>query len=115
VLRDMQSRRTHMAMVVDEFGAIAGLVTLEDILERLVGDIQDEHDTDEAPFVEQSEGKYTAIAAIPMSKLGEHLGVDFPEADTYASLGGFLADRAGKVPAVGTVVVWNGFRFTVRE
>jgi putative hemolysin len=115
VLRDMQARRTHMAIVVDEFGAVAGLVTMEDVLEELVGDIQDEHDADEATIVDQGTGRYLVSAGISVNDLGEHLGVDLPEAETYASLGGFLADRAGKVPGVGTVVVWNGLRFTVRE
>ncbi len=115
VLRDMQARRTHMAMVVDEFGSVIGLVTLEDILEELVGDIQDEHDTDDPPFVDYGDGRFLASAAIATSELSEHLGVEFPEAENYASLGGFLAERAGKIPSVGTVVTWNAFTFTVRE
>ncbi|MEI8259774.1 MAG: hemolysin family protein [Deltaproteobacteria bacterium] len=115
VLRDMQARRTHMAMVVDEFGSVIGLVTLEDILEELVGDIQDEHDTDDPPFVDYGDGRFLASAAIATSELGDHLGVEFPEAENYASLGGFLAERAGKIPSVGTVVNWNVFTFTVRE
>lgn len=115
LLRDMQARRMHMAMVIDEFGAVAGLVTLEDILEELVGDIQDEHDVEEAQLVEQSPGRFLVAAAIPLSKLGEQLGVEFPEHDTYATLGGFLAEQTGKVPAVGTTVRWNGWTFTVRE
>jgi CBS domain containing-hemolysin-like protein len=104
-----------MAMVVDEFGSVVGLVTLEDILEELVGDIQDEHDVDEAPFVDYGDGRYLASAAITTTELGEHLGVEFPEAENYASLGGFLAQRAGKIPSVGTVVNWNAYTFTVRE
>lgn len=115
VLRDLQARRTHMAIVVDEFGAVAGLVTLEDILERLVGDIQDEHDSEESQLLDQGNGRYLAAAAISLRKLGDQLAVEFPDAEAYASLGGFLADRAGKVPAVGTVVEWNGLTFTVRE
>jgi CBS domain containing-hemolysin-like protein len=115
VLRDMQQRRMHMAIVVDEFGAVAGLVTLEDVLEQLVGDIQDEHDAEEALVVEQERGRYLVAAAIPLGKLGEQLGIELPEAEAYASLGGFLAERAGRVPTVGTVVHWNGVVFTVRE
>lgn len=116
LLREMQSRRTHMAIVIDEFGAVAGLVTLEDVLEELVGDIADEHDdVEDAPFVEQAEGRYVAAATIPIGELGEQLGVEFPEDEGYASLGGFLAERAGRVPVPGTVVHWSGFTFTVRE
>ena len=117
VLREMQARRMHIAMVVDEFGALVGLVTLEDVLEELVGEIEDEHD-DRAPdteFVEVSKGKYLASAAMPIEGLGRRLEVEFPEEGDYASLGGFLAARAGKVPEVGTVVIWEGLRFIVRE
>jgi putative hemolysin len=116
LLRDMQSRRTHMAVVIDEFGAVAGLVTLEDVLEELVGDIADEHDdVEDAEFVEQATGQYVAAAAIAIGELSERLGVEFPDDEGYASLGGFLAERAGRVPVPGTVVQWEGFTFTVRE
>jgi CBS domain containing-hemolysin-like protein len=87
------------------------------VLEELVGEIEDEHD-DRSPdteFVEVSEGKYLASAAMPITGLGQRLDVEFPEEGDYASLGGFLAARAGKVPEVGTVVVWEGLRFIVRE
>lgn len=115
VLRDMQSRRAHLAVVVDEYGSVVGLVTLEDILEEIVGDIQDEHDSAEQEFEPLDEGRWIASAAMPVSTLEERLSVTFPEREDYASLGGFLASRAGKVPEVGTVVVWEGFRFIVRE
>jgi len=111
----MQSRRKHMAIVLDEFGAVIGLVALEDIIEELVGDIQDEHDTEESPFVDQGDGRYLASAAIPIGDLAENLGTEFPAAASYASLGGFMAERAGVVPRVGTTVEWNGWRFLVRE
>lgn len=116
LLRDMQARRTHMAVVIDEFGAVVGLVTLEDLLEELVGDIADEHDDiEDAEFIQQATGKFLAAAAIAISELGEQLGVEFPEDEGYASLGGFLAERAGRVPVPGTVVKWSGFTFTVRD
>lgn len=116
LLRDMQARRTHMAVVIDEFGAVVGLVTLEDLLEELVGEIADEHDDVEDPeFVEQSAGTFVAAAAMPIGDLGERLGIELPESEGYASLGGFLADRAGRVPVPGTVVEWEGLTFTVRE
>lgn len=115
VLRDMQSRRAHLSVVVDEYGSVVGLVTLEDILEEIVGDIQDEHDSAEQDFEPLGEDRWIASATMPVSTLEEHLAVSFPEREDYASLGGFLAARAGKVPEVGTVVVWEGFRFIVRE
>lgn len=116
VLRELQVKRMHLAMVVDEFGAILGLVTLEDILEELVGDIRDEHDEQgDGDLVEQAPDKYLARATIPVSELGEKLGVEFPEDGDYTTLGGFLSARAGKVPSVGTVVLWDSLRFVVRE
>jgi putative hemolysin len=117
VLRDMQLKRTHLAVVVDEFGAMVGIVTLEDVLEELVGEIEDEHDdrNPESEFSEVAAGRYMASAAIPIATLGERLDVEFPADGDYASLGGFLAARAGKVPEVGAVVLWEGLRFIVRE
>ncbi len=116
LLRDMQARRTHMAVVIDEFGAVAGAVTLEDVLEELVGEIEDEHDdVEESEFVEQAAGKFLAAAAMPIGDLAERLGIELPESEGYASLGGFLADRAGRVPVPGTVVEWEGLVFTVCE
>lgn len=121
VLRDMQSRRMHLAIVVDHFGSVKGLITLEDVLEELVGDIDDEHDdveteaTRDEHWKELGPGRWMASATIPISDLEERLGLSFPEDGEYASLGGFLADRAGKVPEPGTVVLWQGLRFVVRE
>ncbi len=116
-LRDMQSKRTHLAVVVDEFGAMVGVITLEDVLEELVGEIEDEHDerSVEAEFAEIAAGRFMANAAIPIETLGERLDVEFPPDGDYASLGGFLAARAGKVPEVGAVVLWEGLRFIIRE
>lgn len=115
VLRDMQQRRAHLAVVVDEFGGVVGVISLEDILEEIVGDIQDEDDSAESEFESLAEDRWLVSAAIPVSSLEERLSVTFPEREDYASLGGFLAARAGRVPEVGTVVVWEGFRFIVRE
>jgi putative hemolysin len=116
LLRDMQARRTHMAVVIDEFGAVSGLVTLEDLLEELVGEIADEHDdVEEESFTELAPGRFLAAAAMPIGEVADRLGVEFPEDEGYASLGGFLAERAGRVPVPGTVVAWGGFVFTVRE
>ncbi len=115
VLRDMQTRRVHLAIVSDEFGAVAGLVTLEDILEVLVGEIHDEHYEDDDRFVEVTHDRWLVSAAMSVDDVGEKLSVEFPPGEDYASLGGFLAAKAGKVPHVGTVVVWEGLRFVVRE
>jgi CBS domain containing-hemolysin-like protein len=90
-------------------------VTIEDLLEEIVGEIQDEHDVEDVPFVELATDRWLVSATMPVEDLAERLGVKFPEDDDYDSLGGFLGARAGKVPEVGTVVVWHGLRFMVRE
>lgn len=116
VLRELQLKRMHLAMVVDEFGAILGLVTLEDILEELVGDIRDEHDDQvDTELVEVAPGRYLVSAGMAVTDLSERLSVRFPEDGDYTTLGGFLSARAGKVPSVGTVVLWDSLRFVVRE
>ena len=116
VLRELQLKRMHLAMVVDEFGAILGLVTLEDILEELVGDIRDEHDEQvDTELVEVAPGRYLVSAGMAVSELSERLSVRFPDDGDYTTLGGFLSARAGKVPSVGTVVLWDSLRFVVRE
>ncbi|MEZ4407976.1 MAG: hemolysin family protein [Polyangiales bacterium] len=117
VLRELQSDRTHLAVVVDEFGALVGLVTLEDILEEIVGEIEDEHDTqgEERDLVPLSDGRWIARASMDVESLGESLGIEFPENGDYRSLGGFLGARSGKVPVPGTVVIWAGYSFVVRE
>jgi CBS domain containing-hemolysin-like protein len=114
VLREMRSRRLHMAIVADEFGGTEGLVTLEDILEEIVGEIHDEYDTD-APIHEIGEGRFVADAAIPISDLEEHLGKSLPTDGDFESLGGLLVHRAGKVPDVGASITLDGVRFIVRE
>jgi len=116
VLREMRARRLHFAVVADEFGGTAGMVTLEDIIEEIVGDIRDEYDTEaDAPIQDLGEGRYVANAAIPLADLEGHLGRSLPTDGTYESLGGLLVDRAGRVPEVGAVVELGNLTLTVRE
>ena len=128
LLKEMQRRKTHLAVVVDEFGGTSGLVTLEDVLEEIVGEIQDEADAEAAPVRPTGPASWLADAAVPLHDLEGYLterlaeeardgerrtDVRFPEAD-YETLGGFVTARAGRVPPVGAVVTWDGFTFTVR-
>lgn len=120
LLREMQQKRQHIAVVVDEFGGMSGIVTLEDLLEQIVGDIHDEHDTDEALIQTVVEGKeYIADAAILLDKLEEHTEQSvakeaYPEGE-YASLGGLILELAGKLPAVGDTYAFSQFLFEVLE
>ncbi|MBV9946364.1 MAG: CBS domain-containing protein [Myxococcales bacterium] len=114
VLQDMRSRRLHMAIVSDEFGGTAGLVTLEDVIEEIVGDIRDEHDL-EAPIQSMGDGRVVADAAVPLSQLAQALGKPLPDDGEFESLGGLIVSRAGRVPPVGASVQVDGLRLIVRE
>jgi CBS domain containing-hemolysin-like protein len=116
VLREMRSRRLHLAIVSDEFGGTGGIVTLEDIIEEIVGDIRDEYDTEEvAPIQKLADGRFVADAAIPIADLELHLGKKLPEDGDFESLGGLIIHRAGRVPEVGAIVALDGYELIVRE
>jgi putative hemolysin len=115
VLKDMRMKRQHMALVLDEFGAVSGLVTLEDLLEEIVGDIRDEHDVDEPPIVEVGSGRVVVDASLPMTDLSRYFGTELPEGDDYNSVGGFMVARLGRVPGVGARIKDFGFEFIVRH
>jgi putative hemolysin len=116
VLREMRQRRQHMALVIDEFGGFAGIVTLEDVLEEIVGDIHDEHDEVEAQVQDLGDGRWLVDASAKLSDLSVQLGklLDGDEGE-YDSLGGLLVHEAGRVPAVGERVTAAGLEFLIRE
>jgi putative hemolysin len=114
LLPDLQQRRVHMAIVVDEYGGVAGLVTIEDLLEEIVGEIQDEYDTEE-PFVEFiSDSEYVFDARLDLDDLNRLMDVDLPT-DESDTLGGFIYTELGKVPAVGDQVFFADMGFTVES
>ncbi|MDX2055885.1 MAG: hemolysin family protein [Polyangiaceae bacterium] len=115
VLRDMRAQGHHMAVVIDEFGGTSGIVTLEDILEQIVGDIRDEHDSEEPPIVDLGDGRLMVDASISIQELSRYLGVEFPADGDYNSLGGFLVAAFGRVPRVGAKTDANSMEFLVRE
>lgn len=115
LLREFQRRKTHMAIVVDEYGGTAGVVTLEDIIEEIVGEIQDEYDVDEKQFRFVSESKLIADGRVNLFDLGESIGVEFPDEGQYETLAGFITERAGYLPEAGTSVQWQNLTFVVRE
>ncbi|HXN32505.1 MAG TPA: hemolysin family protein [Polyangiaceae bacterium] len=114
ILQDMRSRRLHMAIVSDEFGGTAGLITLEDIIEEIVGDIRDEHDL-EAPIQAMADGRVVADASVPLADLARALGKPLPSDGEFESLGGLIVSRAGRVPPVGATVQVDGLKLIVRE
>ncbi|MFE9580180.1 hemolysin family protein [Nocardia sp. NPDC006044] len=104
LLDEMQRRRNHMALLVDEYGGIAGLVTIEDVLEEIVGEIADEYDTDETPPIEDlGDGRYRVSARLPVEDLGDLYGLDIEEEDVD-TVGGLMAHELGRVPLPGSKV-----------
>ncbi|HEX3769715.1 MAG TPA: hemolysin family protein [Polyangiaceae bacterium] len=114
ILQDMRSRRIHLAIVSDEFGGTAGIVTLEDVIEEIVGDIRDEHDP-EAPIQTIGDGRVVADASVPLADLAHALGKPLPDDGEFESLGGLIVSRAGRVPQVGATVQVDGLKLIVRE
>lgn len=113
LLRDFRANRNHMAIVVDEYGGIAGLVTIEDVLEQIVGDIEDEHDIEEDMYIiKHSETRYTVKALTPIEEFNEQFSVDFPESE-FDTIGGLLIQNFGRMPKRGEVTTIDGFRFKV--
>jgi putative hemolysin len=114
LLRTFQRKRTHLAVVVDEFGGTAGIVALEDVLEQIVGPIQDEHDEEEAEITALDAHHHRASGRVSLSELGEAIGVVFPDG-AYDTLGGFLIARAGRMPRMGDRIVFARHVFAVVE
>ncbi len=114
LLREMQRRRTHIALVVDEYGGISGLVTIEDLLEEIVGEIRDEHDV-ESPVVLLKDGTLLIDASISLRDLKEDHSIPLPESPEYETLGGFLMTALQKIPIMGDKVEVEGKRFSIIE
>jgi CBS domain containing-hemolysin-like protein len=116
LLREMQASRTHMAVVVDEYGGFAGLVTIEDILEEIVGEIADEHDTVQRPPVEQlADGSVRITARLAVEDLADLFKVELPEDDGIETVGGLLARELGVVPIEGSVAEVSGLRLVAES
>ncbi len=107
LLEEMQQRKVHMVIVVDEYGGTAGIVTLEDIVEEIVGEIQDEYDAEE-PIVEQSgDGEFIFNARVDLDDVNRLMGAAFPT-EMGDTLGGFIYSQLGKVPSPGEIVRFDG-------
>ena len=112
LLREFQLKKIHMAIVVDEFGGVRGLVTLEDVIEEIVGEIDDEHDVEENELRVVDERTVIVDAKIDIEEVEAHFQMTLPEGP-YESVGGFITHRLGKVPPAGAVVQENGLTFKV--
>jgi CBS domain containing-hemolysin-like protein len=114
LLKDMRSERFHMAMVVDEHGGTAGLVTLEDLVEEIVGDITDEYDAVEPTLERLAGGGIRAPGNTPIDEVGEALGMDLPDEESD-TLGGFVFNALGRVPEQGEEFSFQNFKFSVER
>jgi len=113
LLREMQRNHVHLALVLDEYGGLSGIVTTEDLLEELVGEIEDEHDTDGPPAIQRlKNGDLLVDGPFPLNDLAPLLGVSFPENRPYETLAGLILFELGHIPAKDEQVHWRDFRLT---
>ena len=116
LLQEMRGRHVHLAIVLDEYGGTAGVVTIEDILEEIVGEIVDEHESEEThDVVKINENVATVEGRAHIDDLNRALDLEVPESDEYETVGGLLFSRIGHVPAAGEHFDLDGVRFTVLE
>ena len=112
LLREIRQKRTHMAIVVDEYGSVAGLVTIEDLVEEIVGDIQDEYDREENLYEQVTQFEYIFDAKINIDEFNELMDTDLENED-YETLGGFLLSQLDKIPVAGDTITFKNLTFTV--
>ncbi len=112
LLREIRQKRTHMAIVVDEYGSVAGLVTIEDLVEEIVGDIQDEYDREENLFEQVSQYEYIFDAKINIDEFNEMMDTELENED-FDTLGGFLYAHLDKIPVAGDTITFKNLAFTV--
>jgi CBS domain containing-hemolysin-like protein len=114
LLRELRRRRVHIAVVVDEYGGVSGIVCMEDIIEEIIGDIQDEFDNEQEDVLKLGEDSYLCDARVNLEDLGEEIGVNFPVED-FDTLGGFVFDLFGKIPVKYEKAEYAGHDFIIQD
>jgi CBS domain containing-hemolysin-like protein len=114
LLREMQARQIHCAVVIDEYGGTAGLVTIEDILEEIVGEITDEYDEENNDITKLGEGRYRVSSRLPVDELGDLFGLKL-EDEEVETIGGLMAKQLNKVPIAGSVVKYDGLELVAER
>ncbi len=114
LLREMQRQKFHIALVTDEYGSVAGLVTLEDLLEELVGEIEDEYDTEEPRILPVDENTYRVSARLSIDDVNDLLGANLPDTE-WDTVGGLMQGLLGQIPEQGQDVTFDGFRFVAER
>jgi putative hemolysin len=113
LLREMQRNKMHMAIVVDEYGGTAGLVTIEDLIEEIVGEIRDEYESEQELVIPVSEREALMDGRVPFDDVREAFDLDLPSSEDYDTLGGFIVHELGRLPKAGEEVRTRGVRFVV--
>jgi CBS domain containing-hemolysin-like protein len=114
ILREFRRRRVHIAVVVDEYGGVSGIICMEDILEEIIGDIQDEFDNEEEDILSLGGGAWLCDARVNLEDLAEELKIDLPIED-FDTLGGCVFDLFGKIPVKYEKALYNGHEFIVQN
>src|SRR6266566_3909526 len=112
LLREIQQKHVHLVIIVDEYGSVAGLVTIEDLVEEIVGDIQDEYDREEKLYEQVTQFEYVFDAKINLDEFNELMDTDLENED-YETLGGFLYAQLDKIPLPGDTITFKNLTFTV--
>jgi CBS domain containing-hemolysin-like protein len=115
LLREFQAEKIHMAIVVDEYGGTSGLVTLEDVIEEIVGEIQDEYDKETPDLKKINETSFLVDGGMDLDDLNEELGLGLPTETGVDTLAGFLLGQFGTVPNAKETISWNGYEFIVEK
>jgi len=115
LLKQMQRRRMPMALVVDEYGGVEGLIAIEDLIEEIVGEIEDEADRDQRPVQRLKDGSYVVEASIGLHDLADQHQLVFPESPEYETLAGFVLSQLQRVPRGGEIVTHGDWRLTIVE
>jgi CBS domain containing-hemolysin-like protein len=116
MLQEFQQKKMHIAIVVDEFGGTSGLITLEDVIEEIIGEIWDEHDQEESSIKIISENRFSVLGKVPISEINDVLGEALiPVSDDYDTAAGLIISHAGNIPKEGYTFRLNDYKFTVKE
>jgi len=114
LLQEFKRKRVHLAIVIDEYGGTSGLITIEDLLEQIVGDIQDEYDREESLLTVNADGSVTADGRLPVEELEEHFEIQI-ERDKFDSVGGLVFHLTGKIPAIGDTIEGAGLHLRILD
>jgi len=114
LLRDLKNRKTHLAIVTDEYGGTAGIITIEDIIEEIVGEIMDEHDIEEPTLTVMDDGSLLVDASLDVEKLEEQLDLRIPRGD-FESVGGFIIHLLGRIPEENEEIEYEGLKIRIKQ